>query len=270
MDDILLTEDKGAIRILTLNRPAKLNAINADMVHALTHALEDAQANDAVSVLILRGAGRAFCAGADTSVPRPLTDENRPNLIRHGDASVALGKLWGRIDKPVISAVHGYALGAGCGLALGADMTVAAESAKFGYPELKACLAATAVTAQAVHLMGRKIAFELLTMCDNLLPARAYELGMVNRVVPDDKLMETALEMANKLAGWNKEFLWQTKRAFHRSASMSMDQALEMAQKADVVIYAISTNTKRDDQEGDKVLKYLTEETGGQIGRAHV
>lgn len=232
MDDILLTEDKGAIRILTLNRPAKLNAINADMVHALTHALEDAQANDAVSVLILRGAGRAFCAGADTSVPRPLTDENRPNLIRHGDASVALGKLWGRIDKPVISAVHGYALGAGCGLALGADMTVAAESAKFGYPELKAGLAATAVTAQAVHLMGRKIAFELLTMCDNLLPARAYELGLVNRVVPDDKLMDEAMAIAEKLTTWDPLKLFHTKRTFHRALALPMEQGLEMARDA--------------------------------------
>jgi enoyl-CoA hydratase len=76
----------------------------------------------------------------------------------------------GRVDKPIIAAVHGYALGAGAGLAFGSDLVVAAESARFGYPELKAGLAATTVTAQAVHLMGRKVAFELLTLCDNMLP----------------------------------------------------------------------------------------------------
>ncbi len=128
MDDVLLTETRGAIRLLTMNRPAKLNALNADLVHALTDALLAAQQDDAVSVVILAGAGRAFCAGADTSVPRPLTAENRQNLIRHADANIALTKLLARIDKPIIAAVHGYALGAGCGLAFGSDLTVAAEA----------------------------------------------------------------------------------------------------------------------------------------------
>ena len=176
-DYVLLSETKGAVRLLTLNRPAKLNAINADLVHALTDALHAVQADDDISVVILRGAGRAFSAGADTSTPRPLTEENRSNLIRHGDANIALTKLLGRIDKPIIAAVHGYALGAGAGLAFGSDLVVAAESARFGYPELKAGLTATTVTAQAVHLMGRKVAFELLTLCDNMLPGRAYNLG---------------------------------------------------------------------------------------------
>ena len=236
MDDVLLTETSGAVRLLTLNRPAKLNALNADLVHALTDALRAVQDDDAVSVVILRGAGRAFCAGADTSVPRPLTAENRPNLVKHGDKNIALTKLLARVDKPVIAAVHGYALGAGCGLAFGSDLVVAAESARFGYPELKAGLTASTVTAQAVHLMGRKVAFELLTLCENMLPQRAYELGMVNRVVPDDKLLDEAMAMAEKLAGWNKEFLWQTKRAFHRSLSMDMDKALEMARDISVMM----------------------------------
>ena len=236
MDDVLLTETRGAVRILTMNRPSKLNALNADLVHALTDGLLAAQDDDAVSVVILAGAGRAFCAGADTSVPRPLTAENRRNLIKHGDTNIALTKLLGRVDKPIIAAVHGYALGAGCGLAFGSDLTVAAESARFGYPELKAGLTATTVTAQAVHLMGRKVAFELLTLCDNMLPQRAYELGLVNRVVPDGKLMDEAMAMAEKLAGWNPEFLWQTKRTFHRAAAMLPEQGLEMARDVAVMM----------------------------------
>src|SRR6201986_5346845 len=201
MDEVLLTETRGAVRLLTLNRPAKLNALNAELVRALIDALHAAQDDAAVAVVILAGAGRAFCAGADTSMPRPLTAETRPALLKHGDANIALTKLLARMDKPIIAAVHGYALGAGCGLALGSDLTVAAESARFGYPELKAGLAATTVTAQAVHLMGRKVAFELLTLCDNMLPQRAYELGLVNRVVPDAGLMDAAMAMSEKLAG---------------------------------------------------------------------
>jgi enoyl-CoA hydratase/carnithine racemase len=233
---VLLIENRGAVRLLTLNRPGKLNALNADLVHALTNALLAAQDDNAVSAIILAGAGRAFCAGADTSVPRPLTAENRANLVKHGDANIALTKLLGRVDKPIIAAVHGYALGAGCGLAFGSDLVVAAESARFGYPELKAGLTASTVTAQAVHLMGRKIAFELLTLCENMLPARAYELGMVNRVVADDRLMDEAMAIAETLAGWNQEFLWQTKRTFHRAASMELEPALEMARDIAVMM----------------------------------
>ena len=236
MDEVLLIENRGAVRLLTMNRPAKLNALNADLVHALTEELLAAQDDNAVSAIVLAGAGRAFCAGADTSVPRPLTAENRANLVKHGDANIALTKLLGRVDKPIIAAVHGYALGAGCGLAFGSDLVVAAESARFGYPELKAGLTASTVTAQAVHLMGRKIAFELLTLCENMLPARAYELGMVNRVVADDRLMDEAMAIAETLAGWNQEFLWQTKRTFHRAASMELEPALEMARDIAVMM----------------------------------
>jgi enoyl-CoA hydratase/carnithine racemase len=141
-----------------------------------------------------------------------------------------------KISKPIIAAVHGYVLGAGAGLAFGSDMVVAAESARFGYPELKAGLAATTVTAHAVHLMGRKVAFELLTLCENMLPQRAYELGMVNRVVPDDKLIDEAMAIAEKLAGWNLEQLTQTKRTFHRAVSLSPDQSLEMARDVSIML----------------------------------
>src|SRR6185312_711141 len=236
MDDVLLMETRGAIRLLTMNRPAKLNALNADLVHALTGALHAAQDDAAVSTIILAGAGRAFCAGADTSVPRPLTAETRPDVIRHGDRNIALTRLLARTDKPIIAAVHGYALGAGCGLAFGSDLVVAAESARFGYPELKAGLTATTVTAHAVHLMGRRVAFEMLTLCENMLPQRAYELGLVNRVVPDDRLIDEAMAMGEKLAGWNQEFLWQTKRTFHRAVSLSPEQALEMARDVAVMM----------------------------------
>jgi enoyl-CoA hydratase/carnithine racemase len=235
-ESVLLTENRGPIRILTLNRPAKLNALNHELVEALTDALRGAHDDNSCTVVILRGNGRAFSAGADTSTPRPLTAENRPNLIRHGERGISLTKALGRCEKPIIAAVHGYVLGAGAGLAFGSDLTVAAESARFGYPELKAGLTATTVTAQAVHLMGRKIAFELLTMCDNMLPARALELGLINRVVPDATLMDEAMAMAERLASWQPEYLWQTKRTFVRATSMTLDQGLDMARDVSVMM----------------------------------
>jgi len=236
MEQVLLVETRGATRLLTLNRPNKLNALNADLVQALTEALQQAQHDDSVAAVILAGAGRAFCAGMDTSAPRLLTAENRKDLVRHADRNVGLFKLLAHIDKPIIAAAHGYALGAGCSLAFGSDLVVAAESARFGYPELRAGLTASTVTAHAVHVMGRKTAFELLTLCENIMPQRAYELGLVNRVVPDDQLLPAALAMAETIARWNTEFVGQTKRTFHRAASLDLDQALEMARDISVMM----------------------------------
>ena len=165
-----------------------------------------------------------------------LTTESRKDLVRHADESVELFKLLARIDKPVIAAVHGYALGAGCSLALGCDLVVAAESARFGFPELKAGLTASTVTAHAVHVMSRKIAFELLMLCENITPQRAYELGLVNRVVPDDQLLPAAMGMAEIVAKWNPEFVGQTKRTFHRAAALDLDKALDMARDISVMM----------------------------------
>jgi len=235
-DEVLLTEMRGAVRLLTLNRPKKLNALNADLLKALSAALLAAQHDDSVAAVIIAGAGRAFCPGMDTSVARVLTTESRRDLVRHADESVGLFKLMARIDKPIIAAVHGYALGAGCSLALGSDLVVAAESARFGFPELRAGLTASTVTAHAVHVMGRKIAFELLMLCENITPQRAYELGLVNRVVPEGQHLEAALGMAEIIAKWNPEFVGQTKRTFHRAASLDIDQALDMARDVSVMM----------------------------------
>ena len=235
-EEVLLTETQGAVRLLTLNRPKKLNALNAELLKALTEALLAVQHDDSVAVVILAGIGRAFCSGMDTSVPRVLTTESRKDLVRHADESVDVFKLLTQIDKPIIAAVHGYALGAGCSLALGCDLVVAAESARFGFPELRAGLTASTVTAHAVHVMGRKIAFELLMLCENITPQRAYELGLVNRVVGEGQQLETAMSMAKIIAQWTPEFVGQTKRTFHRAASLNIDQALDMARDISVMM----------------------------------
>ena len=236
MDDVLLIEDHGAVRKLTMNRPDKRNALNVDLVHAMTDALLAAQRNDDVSVIVLAGAGKAFCAGADTSSPRRLSAETRRGMVQHGDANIALTKLLARTDKPIIAAVHGFALGAGCGLAIGSDLVVAAESALFGYPELKIGIPASTVTGHLVHLAGRKIAFELLTLCENIGPQRAFELGLVNRVVPDVELLPAAMAMAARLANWDRDALWQTKRLFHRATALTPEQSLEMARDIAVMM----------------------------------
>ena len=234
MSDTVLTEDQGPIRILTLNRPAKLNAMNAELVEALTAAVRAADVDDSVVVLILTGAGRAFSAGADIS-RTPEAPSSR-EIIARARRMGALFRALSDSAKPVVAAVHGYALGGGCSLVMSCDLAVAADTAVFGYPELKAGLAATAVAPALVHQIGRKAAFELLTLCENVSAERALALGMINRVVSRDALLAEARRVGEQLAGFNHDALWMTKRTIQRAASMSPLEALEMAGDASLVM----------------------------------
>ncbi len=236
MSDTVLIENHGSVRQLTLNRPEKLNAMNAELVAALTAAMQAAGADDTVAVLVLNGAGRAFSAGADISKSeRPEAPTGRQIMAR-SKHTTGLYRTFLESTKPIIAAVHGYVLGGGCNMAMCADMVVAADNAVFGYPELKVGLAATAVTPPLVHQIGRKAAFELLTLCENINPERALALGMINRIVPVDNLMDEAIRVAEQLARFNHDAIWMTKRTIQRAAAMTPLEAMEMASDASLVM----------------------------------
>ena len=142
MSDVVLTETRGQIRRITMNRPTKLNAMNADLVNSMVDEITAADADDGIAVIVLAGAGRAFSAGADISKsegPSPAPRE----VIAATNRSLRLYKALLEIDSPIICEVHGYALGGGCNIAVCSDLVVAAENAVFGYPEVKVGLAAT-------------------------------------------------------------------------------------------------------------------------------
>jgi enoyl-CoA hydratase/carnithine racemase len=234
MSDTVLVEDQGAVRVLTLNRPTKLNAMNVELVDTLIAAVRAADADEAVAVVILGAAGRAFSAGADIS--RGAPEPSPRQIIGRARSMAELFRSLSQCTKPVVAAVHGYALGGGCSLALSCDLVVAADNAVFGYPELKAGLAATAVAPALVQQIGRKAAFELLALCENVNAERALALGMINRVVPRDDLMTEARRMSEQLAAFNHDALWMTKRTIQRAASMSSTEALEMAADSSLVM----------------------------------
>jgi len=234
MSDTVLVEDQGAVRVLTLNRPTKLNAMNVEMVETLISAVRAAGLDDAVAVVILTAAGRAFSAGADIS--RGATEPSPRQIIARARGMATLFRALSDCTKPVVAAVHGYVLGGACSLAMSCDLVVAADNAVFGYPELKAGLAATAVAPVLVQQIGRKAAFELLTLCENVNAERALALGMINRVVPRDDLLSEASRMSEQLVAFNHDALWMTKRTIQRAASMSPADALEMAGDASLVM----------------------------------
>lgn len=232
MAKVVLTETHGAIRRITMNRPEKLNAMNAELVEALITSLDDADTDEAVAVTVLAGAGRAFSAGADISKAANDPPPTPRQIIAAGNRTLRLYTKLLDTNKPIVAEVHGYALGGGCNVAVSSDLVVAAQNAVFGYPELKVGLAATAVAPPIVHQIGHKAAFELLMLCENVPAERALALGMINRVVPNDVLTERAMAMAAQLASFDHNALWMTKQTIRRAAAMPLGPALEMARDA--------------------------------------
>ena len=228
MSEVLI-DTEGSIRLLTLNRPEKLNAINDALSHALKSAIKEAVSDDNVSVILLTGAGRAFSAGADLKEAASNVRRPQREALNSAINSTSVYNALIACDKPVIAAVNGYALGAGSAIAVSCDLVLASDDAIFGYPELKHGLAATAVSPTLVAQIGRKHATELLLLAENLPAARAAEIGLINRVVPKDELMTTAKLWANIMSGFDSDALWMTKRMIRRSSEMTLAQAHGLA-----------------------------------------
>ncbi|WP_321806956.1 enoyl-CoA hydratase/isomerase family protein [Burkholderia sp. BCC1993] len=232
--DTLIIEDRASVRVLTMNRPDKRNALNNALTQGLVDALHAADRNPGVKAIVLTGAGKAFCAGADIN--------EFGGFVNSGDAAQAaqaaldrahlttnLHRRFSQIEKPVIAAAHGYAMGGGAGLALACDMLVAGESLKLGYPELKHGIVAAIVMANLVRQVGRKTAFELVSLGEAVEAPRALSLGLANRVVSDESVVETAVAIAERLATFDGSAMAATKRLFHRVADLPLQQALDVS-----------------------------------------
>jgi enoyl-CoA hydratase/carnithine racemase len=221
----LLVEDKNAVRILTLNRPDKRNALNMELTSALLEALRTADGDDAVRCIVLTGAGKGFCAGADLAEMKEVKDPKAAD--RRADLTMQLHLAFSKMITPVVTAINGAAMGGGAGLAIAGDLAVMAESAKLGYPETKYGIVAAIVMANLVRQVGRKAAFELTALGEPIDAQRALALGMVNRVVPDAKLMDEALAFAGKLAAVARPAMAQTKHLFHEVGDLPLEAALK-------------------------------------------
>jgi enoyl-CoA hydratase/carnithine racemase len=227
---ILLIEDRDAVRILTMNRPEKRNALNSELTEGLLAALRAADAADAVGCIVLTGAGPAFCAGADLSEFKGLQDPRAAE--KRAELTMQLNLVFSRISKPIVTAINGAAMGGGAGLALAADIAVMAQSAKLGYPEAKHGIVAAIVMANLVRQIGRKAAFEMVALGEPIDAARALQLGMVNRVVPGADLLPETLKTAESLAAVARPAMAETKRLFHEVADLPLEAALRRGRDA--------------------------------------
>jgi enoyl-CoA hydratase/carnithine racemase len=227
MSEVLLVEDRGAVRVLTMNRPEKRNALNTALTQALLDALRAADADEKIACVVLAGAGQGFCAGADLSEFKDLTPDQAGRVEARAELTMQLHLVFSKMQKPVVTAVQGAAMGGGAGLALAGDMAVMAESAKLGYPETKHGIVAAIVMANLVRQAGRKAAFELVAMGEPIGALKAAALGLVNRVVADELLMEETLKLAGKLAAVSRPAMAATKQLFHEAADLPLEAALD-------------------------------------------
>lgn len=241
----LIVENQGAVRLLRLNRPEKHNALNTALTTALLDALSQAERDATVRAVVLAGNGKSFCAGADTTEFSGLTMEQPEAVLARADLTTDLHLVFSRMTKPVVGAVHGNALGGGAGLALACDLTVMAEDVRFGYPELRHGIVAAVVMANLVRQVGRKHAFELVAMAEPIDGARALALGIANRIAPADGVLDAALTMAGRLAGWEPAAMGLTKRAFHRAADLGLAEALGVGRDANVIMRGFRQGTAR-------------------------
>ncbi|MEV7608575.1 crotonase/enoyl-CoA hydratase family protein [Microbacterium sp. NPDC089320] len=194
---VVLIEQRGHVAVITLNRPQALNAVDTELATALGDALEDAGRDDGIRAIVLTGAGRGFSAGYDLKAyARGESAEHRD----HPEWGFG-GAVRHVVDTPVIAAINGFAYGGGAEIALAADLAVAGVSTRIGFPEVtRGLVAAGGGAIRLQRLLPRRIAAELLFTGEPILAARAEEFGLVNRVVPDDEVVDAAVDLAARIA----------------------------------------------------------------------
>ena len=234
-------EQRGAIALLTLDRPQKLNAIDARMMRELHAALDRAEAEESVRVVVLNGSGRAYSAGFDHDTGTGDADFWRAELRRDFDLIM---RFWD-CPKPTIAAVHGYCLGSAMEIAACCDITLATSDCRFGAPEVR--FGSGIVCLVLPWIVGPKIAKEMLLSGDDRIDAeRARAMGLVNRVCEPARLFDEAMELARTIAANDTLAVRLTKRAINRTLDiMGLRAALEEALELDVLAESTDSPEKQ-------------------------
>ncbi|WP_424928549.1 enoyl-CoA hydratase [Amaricoccus tamworthensis] len=226
--DILLREDAGAVATLTLKNPGKLNALSNGMLDALQAQLDALAGDRSIRVVVIRGEGRAFCAGHDLremTAAREADDGGQAEFEALFDKCSKMMMSIVNLPQPVIAQVHGIAAAAGCQLVATCDLAVAASDARFGVNGVNIGLFCSTPMVALTRNIGRKKAFELLTTGDFLTAEQAENVGLINHAAPPEKLKNTTRDLAEKIAGKLGPAVRIGKRAFYEQAEMTMAEA---------------------------------------------
>ncbi len=239
-------ERRGSVALVTLDRPERANAMNRTMLAELNAACDTVEADETIGALVVTGAGGVFSSGFDLKEQAEAPPEGVAQWrdVLRDDFDTVM-RFW-HLSKPTVAAVRGPALAGGCELALACDVTVAAEDARFGEPELR--FGAGIVVMLLPWLAGPKHAKEILLSGEDQIGARsACEIGLVNRVVANGEEVDAALALASRMAAIEPALRRRTKATINRMyRMMGFDAALEMALDQDLLIEAEGTATKRE------------------------
>src|SRR5688500_14336834 len=228
----LLIETTASVRTVILNRPEKRNALNAELVQSLKRALGEADADDNLRAVVIRGAGKDFCSGADLESLRNISESSYEENLEDARSLAELFALIRQVRVPVIAAVHGRALAGGCGLATACDLVIATASARFGYPEVKIGFVPAIVMAFLRRNVSEKRAFEIATQGFEFTAAEAERLGLVNHVVTDDTFDEEVARFAAVYETVSRSAVIMTKKLLYETDSLNFDEAIEAGAKA--------------------------------------
>nr|WP_315139294.1 enoyl-CoA hydratase [uncultured Limnohabitans sp.] len=219
----ILTDRHGRVGVISLNRPAQLNALNDALMDALGKALLDMDGDSDIGAIVITGSDKAFAAGADIAVMADWTymDVFQTGFITRNWETIR------QVRKPVIAAVAGYAMGGGCELALACDIVIAAESAQFALPEIKlAMLPGAGGTQRLPRAIGKAKAMDMCLSARMLNAEEADRYGLVSRVVPDAELQTVTLKLATQIAGYSLPALMAIKESVNRAHEASLSEGI--------------------------------------------
>ncbi len=228
-------ETRGPVALITLNRPKAFNALSDDLMNELTQALDAVEADESVRAIVLTGGEKVFAAGADIKGMKDYSymDAYKSNFITRNWERAS------RCRKPVIAAVAGYALGGGCELAMMCDFILAADTAKFGQPEIKlGVLPGAGGTQRLTRLVGKSKAMELCLTGRLMDAAEAERAGLVSRIVPVASLLEEALKAAETIAGFSQPAVMMTKECINRAYESSLAEGLLFERRTFHAVFA--------------------------------
>lgn len=223
----IISETKDAVGIITLNRPKALNALNSQLIDELNHALSAFQENSAIGCVIIAGSEKAFAAGADIREmkDKSFTDVYLGNFLATWDDIT-------EFRKPIIAAVSGYCLGGGCELALMCDFIIAADTAKFGQPEITlGVIPGAGGTQRLARFIGKAKAMDMILTGRLMEAAEAESCGLVSRIVPAEKLLDEAVNAAVKIASFSQPVVMMAKEAVNRAFETSLAEGLRFERR---------------------------------------
>ena len=223
----IIVEVRGRVGVVTLNRPSSLNALNAGLISELNSALDGFEADDDIGCVVITGSEKAFAAGADI---KEMQDKTFLQAYREDFLSD-----WDRVTrcrKPVIAAVAGYALGGGCELAMMCDFIIAAETAKFGQPEITlGVMPGAGGTQRLTRFVGKSKAMDMCLTGRNMDAQEAERSGLVSRVVPADDLIDVTMKAAEKIAAFSMPAVMMTKETVNRAYETTLGEGIRFERR---------------------------------------